>query len=194
MWYLQKYRKFDLDKCFHKTVEYGPCMEYTDRPEDKFDCRYKIAIKDYSVDNIGTKDEDVFVSPDILERYKKRASALQWSYQENLKQEARRGEGEKWQWQPCGYFDQLNKAFKASFSIFNYSNFLIFSMFNNKNKNKKKGTKKKHYYSNIDIMLGEEAPEEDGDDDGYGNNNNNNDYYYYDDDSDGGNYGNVKVI
>ncbi len=32
---------------------------------------------------------------------------------------------------PCGYYDQLNKGIAASHSIFNYSNFLIFTQMHN---------------------------------------------------------------
>ena len=39
--------------------------------KEKYDCRYKVKLSDYSVARRGTIHEDVYIDSDVLEEYKR---------------------------------------------------------------------------------------------------------------------------
>ncbi|MFZ0511833.1 MAG: hypothetical protein WAM14_09525 [Candidatus Nitrosopolaris sp.] len=77
--------------------------------------KYRTFLKDYKIDNKGTREEKVFIDYDTKNHYQKEYS--QWLHLKNLKDQ-------RTAWMPCEYFNQLNTALTSSHSIFNYSNFL----------------------------------------------------------------------
>ncbi len=97
---------------FHTTVEYGPCI--TDESFKADGCKYRTFAKDYEIINRGTKEEHASISNDQRQHHQKEYH--QWLPIKSL--------GQKKEWRPCGYFDQLNIALASSHSIFNYSIFL----------------------------------------------------------------------
>ena len=105
----------NVNQCYHKTADYGPCMSNCHFSENR--CKYRTFLKDYKLSNKGTREEKVLIDYDTKNHYQKEYS--QWSYPENLKEELR-------VWRPCEYYHQLNIALTSSHSIFNYSNFLSF--------------------------------------------------------------------
>ena len=78
-------------------------------------CKYRTFLKDYKINNKGTREEKVFIDYHTKNHYREKYS--QWLHLENLREELR-------VWRPCEYFDQLSTALTSSHSIFNYSNFL----------------------------------------------------------------------
>jgi DEAD_2 len=137
------------DECRHKSVGYGPCrtgqIEHAHirngcpRCDDncigsKFHsgCRYRTYREDYMVVNQNTLNETIFIDDLRLDEYQKwyRSTGIintagdigyGWMHLNNLKKDRIRD-----QFQPCPYYDQLNRGLVASHSIFNYANFLIF--------------------------------------------------------------------
>ncbi len=95
-------------KCRHTTADYGPCINNESLKNSG--CKYRTFLKDYKVNNNGTREEEVFIDQDTTDYYQQEYS--RWSYLENLK--------EKRLWGPCEYFDQLNIALTSRHSIFNY--------------------------------------------------------------------------
>lgn len=148
------------DECRHKSVGYGPCRNSDQagyahikigcpKCEDKCTgskfhsgCRYRTYQEDYSVLNRNTVNEVVFIDNLHLEEYRQWYKSTgeinadgeigySWMHLNNLEKDKIRGEN---QYQPCPYYDQLNRGLVASHSIFNYANFLIFlRMKNNSN-------------------------------------------------------------
>ena len=103
----------NVNECHHTTVEYGPCMSNEYFRDNG--CKYRTFLKDYKINNKGTREEKVFIDYHTKNHYREKYS--QWLHLENLREELR-------VWRPCEYFDQLNTALTSSHSIFNYSNFL----------------------------------------------------------------------
>ncbi len=147
------------DECRHKSVGYGPCrssdqIEHAHikngcpKCEDKCigskfhsGCRYRTYQEDYSVLNQNTVNETVFIDTLRLDAYRQWYKSngninadgkigYNWMHLNNLKKDKIRMED---QYQPCPYYDQLNRGLIASHSIFNYANFLIFLRMRNKN-------------------------------------------------------------
>ena len=83
----------------------------------KGNCKYRTFLKDYKVNNKGTREEEVFINSNAKNHYQKEYS--EWSHLKNLRYHLRT-------WMPCEYYHQLNIALTSSHSIFNYSNFLAF--------------------------------------------------------------------
>jgi ATP-dependent DNA helicase DinG len=100
-------------KCRHITADYGPCM--TNESFKDGGCKYRTFLKDYKIDNKGTREEKVFIDDDTTNH--RQTEYSEWSHLENLKAQVR-------PWTPCEYYHQLNIALAASHSIFNYSMFL----------------------------------------------------------------------
>ena len=103
------------NECYHTTADYGPCM--SNENFRKRNCKYRTFLKDYKVNNKGTREEEVFINSNAKNHYQKEYS--EWSHLENLRYRLRT-------WMPCEYYHQLNIALTSSHSIFNYSNFLAF--------------------------------------------------------------------
>jgi ATP-dependent DNA helicase DinG len=103
---------YNVNECYHTTVEYGPCM--TDDSFKDTECKYRTFANDYKIINKGTKYEHIFIDSNSKNHYEKDYS--QWLHLKNLKDHR--------EWKPCEYFDQLNMALTSSHSIFNYSIFL----------------------------------------------------------------------
>jgi ATP-dependent DNA helicase DinG len=101
------------NECSHTTADYGPCMSN----ENFRNCKYKTFLKDYEINNKGTREEEVFINSDAKNHHQKEYS--EWSHLKNLRYHIRT-------WMPCEYYHQLNNALTSSHSIFNYSNFLAF--------------------------------------------------------------------
>ncbi|MGA8083683.1 MAG: hypothetical protein WB988_17660, partial [Candidatus Nitrosopolaris sp.] len=80
-------------------------------------CKYRTFPRDYTINNKGTIEEEVFIDNDKMNSYQKEYS--QWLHPKNVKEELRT-------WMPSEYYHQLNIALTSSHSIFNYSNFLAF--------------------------------------------------------------------
>jgi ATP-dependent DNA helicase DinG len=99
-----------VNQCYHTTADYGPCM--SNESFKKSGCKYRTFLKDYKVNNKGTREEEVFIDQDTTDYYQQEYS--QWLHLKNLKNQ--RGE-----WTPCEYYHQLNVALTSSHSIFNYS-------------------------------------------------------------------------
>ncbi|MGA7369276.1 MAG: ATP-dependent DNA helicase [Nitrososphaeraceae archaeon] len=108
------------NECKHTTAEYGPCM--TDETFSESGCRYRTFLKDYVVNNKGTRNESVFIPLETVKRYQKEYS--EWLHLKNLNAPDDFSSTSGLEWRACPYFDQLNVALNASHSIFNYSNFL----------------------------------------------------------------------
>jgi ATP-dependent DNA helicase DinG len=104
----------NANECYHTTVEYGHCMTNESFKEDG--CKYRTFAKDYSQNNGGSKDEEIFIDNETRNKYLKQYS--EWFPVKDLK--LRRA------WKPCEYFDQLNIALMSSHSVLNYSIFLAF--------------------------------------------------------------------
>lgn len=100
-------------ECYHTTPDYGPCM--SNENFRKRNCKYRTFLKDYKVNNKGTREEGVFINSNAKNHHQKEYS--EWSHLKNLRYHLRT-------WMPCGYYHQLNIALTSSHSIFNYSNFL----------------------------------------------------------------------
>jgi hypothetical protein len=137
------------DECRHKSVGYGPCrtgqIEHAHirngcpKCDDKCigsefhsGCRYRTYREDYTIVNQNTLNESIFIDDSRLDEYQKwyRSTGIintagdigySWMHLSNLKTDRIRD-----QFQPCPYYDQLNRGLVASHSIFNYANFLIF--------------------------------------------------------------------
>ena len=147
------------DECRHKSVGYGPCrnsdqIEHAHikigcpKCEDKCigskfhsGCRYRTYQEDYSVLNQNTINETIFIDTSRLDAYRQWYKltgninadgkiGYSWMHLNNLEKDKIRGED---QYQPCPYYNQLNRGLIASHSIFNYANFLIFLRMRNKN-------------------------------------------------------------
>jgi ATP-dependent DNA helicase DinG len=103
----------NTNECYHTTADYGLCMNNEDFQGKG--CKYKTFLKDYKINNKGTREEKVFIDNDTKTYYQERYS--QWLHLKNLKEELRI-------WRPCEYFDQLNIASASSHSILNYPIFL----------------------------------------------------------------------
>ena len=108
----------NANECYHTTVEYGHCM--TNESYKDNGCKYRTFAKDYKIIKERTKEEEIFISNDTIQKYQQQYSG--WIPISNLK--VRR------QWKPCEYFNQLNIALASSHSIFNYSIFLAFLPYN----------------------------------------------------------------
>ena len=140
-----------FDECRHKSVGYGPCrtgvIGYSHVKRGCPKCRdtginsdfhsgyrYKTFKEDYRILNRNTDGEDVFIDDLRLDQYRgwhKSAWKINaagdigytWTHLSNLKKDKiRKGD----QFQPCTYYDQLNRGLIASHSILNYTNFLIY--------------------------------------------------------------------
>jgi len=97
-------------ECSHTTVEDGPCK--TDESFKNRGCKYRTFLRDYRLNNNpGTGNENVSIDPGAQISYQKAFS--EWSHFNNLKEKRR-------EWEPCGYYDQLNAALTSIHSIFNY--------------------------------------------------------------------------
>ena len=103
------------NECYHTTADYGPCM--SNENFRKGNCKYRTFLKDYKVNNKGTREEEVFINSNAKNHYQKEYS--EWSHLKNLRYHLRT-------LMPCEYYHQLNIALTSSHSIFNYSNFLAF--------------------------------------------------------------------
>jgi len=103
----------NANECYHKTVDYGPCMSNEDF--EGRGCKYRTFIKDYKISNKGTIKEKVLIDYNTETHYREKYS--QWLHLVNLREELRL-------WRPCEYFDQLNIASASSHSILNYAIFL----------------------------------------------------------------------
>ena len=108
----------DPNECYHTTVEYGHCMADEAYKEDG--CKYRTFAKDYQICNEGTTGEKIYIDDVTRAKYQKQHS--EWLPISKLKIQK--------EWKPCEYFNQLNIAFTASHSIFNYSIFLAFLPYN----------------------------------------------------------------
>ena len=107
-------------ECKHLSCDYGPCLH--DEAMEGTNCRYRTFLSDYKLVNGGTVIEDVVLTQEKNEKFKRQYS--EWLHTKTLGLSSN-------QWTPCYYFDQLNKAILANHSIFNYSIFL--SLLPNKN-------------------------------------------------------------
>ncbi|MGC2573639.1 MAG: DEAD/DEAH box helicase family protein [Candidatus Nitrosopolaris sp.] len=99
-----------VNQCYHTTADYGPCM--SDESFKKSGCKYRTFLKDYKVNNKGTREEEVFIDQDTTDYYQQEYS--QWLHLKNLK-------NQREERTPCEYYHQLNVALTSSHSIFNYS-------------------------------------------------------------------------
>jgi ATP-dependent DNA helicase DinG len=107
----------NINECHHMAADYGPCINnvlFRHR-----DCRYRTFSEDYNINNRGPRGEEVFIDNETRNNFQKKY--FEWQYLENLKEELR-------VWRPCEYYHQLNIAIAASHSIFNYSQFLIYTI------------------------------------------------------------------
>jgi ATP-dependent DNA helicase DinG len=102
----------EVNECYHTTADYGPCM--INRDFKKRGCKYRTFLEHYKVDNVGTRQEEVFIDQHMTDCYQQEYS--QWLHLKNL--------NEKREWRPCGYYHQKNVALRSSHSILNYSLFL----------------------------------------------------------------------
>jgi ATP-dependent DNA helicase DinG len=103
----------NANECYHRTVEYGPCMSNEDFRNSG--CKYRTFLKDYKLSNKGTREEKVSIDYDTKTYYQEKYS--QWLHLKNIRNELRA-------WRPCEYFHQLNSASTSSHSILNYPIFL----------------------------------------------------------------------
>jgi ATP-dependent DNA helicase DinG len=123
----------DTLNCSHKNVDYGLChtngsfKHYGEicgclkrKVIEHMGCKYRIFPAEYVISNIGTKDEEVCIDPAVLSRRQQLYDS--WSFITDNKFTKSREGG----WAPCTYYHQVNMAFRASHSLFNYSNLLIF--------------------------------------------------------------------
>lgn len=110
--------KFSLEECQHTSVDYGPCL--TDGSFKGQRCGYRTFAKAYEVINQGTVNEIVAIKSDSLATYKK--TFHDSTYRKYLS--SQKNSQQPPEWQPCGYFDQLNIGLRASQTILNYPAFL----------------------------------------------------------------------
>jgi ATP-dependent DNA helicase DinG len=101
------------NECDHTSADHGPCIS---NPLFKNgSCKYRTLLKHYKINNIGTREEEVFIDPDAKSSYQN--EYFEWSYLENLREELRI-------YRPCEYYHQLNVALASSHAVLNYSLFL----------------------------------------------------------------------
>lgn len=118
----------DYKSCFHKNVDKAPCVTDKDVMRDEFDridCIYKTELEDYSKSDVNTENELITIQP-LVQRAKE-ADFYHDQRVIDFNDRLRELGKEEISWSPCVYYDQLNKAFNASHSVFNYSNFIIFN-------------------------------------------------------------------
>jgi ATP-dependent DNA helicase DinG len=72
-------------ECYHTTADYGLCMNNEDF--EGRGCRYRTFLKDYKINNKGTREEKVFIDNDTETYYRERYS--QWLHLKNLREELR---------------------------------------------------------------------------------------------------------
>ena len=106
----------NANECYHKTVDYGPCMSNESFRHEN--CKYRTYRQYYTIKNKGTIEEEVFIDNNGVKYYQNEYS--QWSYLGNLEEELRI-------WRPCDYYHQLNIALASSHAVLNYSMFLALS-------------------------------------------------------------------
>ena len=112
--------KDDANGCHHTTADYGSCINNGTFKDDG--CKFRTFLRDYKINNKGTREEEVFIEDDTTNNYQVEYS--KWSYFENLKQ--------KRVWGPCEYYHQLNIALTSSHSILNYS--ILLALLTNRRK------------------------------------------------------------
>ena len=137
------------NECRHTNVAYGPCRDkstafahipkectacssLTDYKEGDGEisfhhgCRYRTFPEDYEVVFANTDKEDVLINSIVVSEYQKysteRGGTDGWMHLQNINPTTNLRVG----FNPCEYYDQLNKGWLASHTIFNYANFLIF--------------------------------------------------------------------
>jgi len=60
----------NVNECYHTTADYGLCMSNEDF--EGRDCKYRTFLKDYKINNKGTREEKVFIDSDIETYYQER--------------------------------------------------------------------------------------------------------------------------
>ena len=107
----------NANECDHTSAEHGPCISNVLFKRER--CKYRTFPRDYTINNKGTIEEEVFIDNDKMNSYQKEYS--QWLHPKNVKEELRI-------WRPCEYYHQLSIALSSSHSVLNYSNFLALSL------------------------------------------------------------------
>src|SRR6476469_1328701 len=130
--YFSKIKKIDktinYKECLHKNVNKRPChtdYELFHTSEGKNICVYKTNVEDYTVENRNTINELITINPTAKRVYENIFNSDGSTIDKNLRLRAEGKESLKWS--PCTYYHQLNEAFTATHSIFNYTNFILFN-------------------------------------------------------------------